>query len=618
MNSIKAKVIVPVLLILVLATSLIAVVMYRIGTQALTQSTSKVLALSASSVDRNLSLWLNGFYSEVSNLSQNENASKALASGFIAASAKKAMNDQFSAMLASQPAYKYLALVSVDELPVAGEAPAALVNGASRNAVQRFSLVLNQEVLSVFQLPVVDDGDLVGSVVGAVSLKDFSDQFIDTSNLSTNAAVRLFNQSGDLLIDTNSKLAKQASRPTGGANNQVFARTVIGDEEFLTLLVDNSETGIWVYVQVLASDVFGPIERTKVIATLVTLFVMLISAAVLFYIILNITKPIGIALEVFQDLATGEGDLSKRLRVRNKDEISQMSQSFNAFMTTLSGLIVGIRQRTEEVDRSVGTLKDVATDSLNVVSEQNTQTDRAAAAITELAASAAEVATLCAESNTNNRAVQTAIAEGVEFVAQQAKDVDHLANNLQEGKDRVDRLSSAVTSIGNVVEIINAIAEQTNLLALNAAIEAARAGEQGRGFAVVADEVRALAQKTQTSVTEIHQTVNQLQQEAKVVEQSFVTNLALVSNSVDHTEKSTQIFAGIHERVEVMADGNQQIVSSADEQSRVTEDIHQQVVAIADQASAATAAADRLNKEATQLEQVTAQLNQLVGRFKLD
>lgn len=613
MNSIKVKVIAPVLLILIVATSLIAVVMYRISTQALTDSTSKLLSQSASAIDTNLSLWLNGFYGEANNLSQSENASKALASGFIAASAKKAMSEQFESMLASQPAYQYLALVSVDATLVAGDAPASLYQGRISASEQRYSISTNEGVLSVFSLPIAPDGELLGSLIAAVSLDDFSNEFIDTNAISQNAAVHLYNQAGDLLVNTNVSMPIINPSSAQGLQEQEVAGIA-----YLTLLVNNNETGLDVFVKVLASDVFGAIDRTRFIIIFLTLAVMLVSAVVLLYLVTSITKPIAIALAVFQDLATGEGDLTKRLRVRNKDEISLMAKSFNAFMTTLSGLVGGIRQRADQVDGSVTTLKGVANDTHAVVSEQNIQTEKAAAAITQLAASAAEVASLCSESSENNTAVRQAVEDGCEFVKQQSHDISNLAENLQKGKARVDKLSSAVTSIGNVVEIINAIAEQTNLLALNAAIEAARAGEQGRGFAVVADEVRALAQKTQTSVTEIHQTVNKLQQEASVVEQSFVSNLDLVANSVENTDKSSHLFSDIKNRIEVMANGTDQIVSSANEQSRVTEDIHQQIVAISDQASSATNAAERLSQESIHLDQVIAQLNQLVGRFKLD
>jgi len=242
----------------------------------------------------------------------------------------------------------------------------------------------------------------------------------------------------------------------------------------------------------------------------ILLDVILLSA--LYFLIKNlVTQPLTEVINALENIARGEGDLTQRLTLKNKGEIGLVTTSFNEFVDKIQVLVKSIQNSVQDTTAVSQAVHLASEETQNILKIQQEETDHVAAAITQMSASTKEIANnvqLTADSavqvNSDANEVSTIVTESV-------NSINSLSEQLNDASKVINELESDVQDIASVLDVIRAIAEQTNLLALNAAIEAARAGEQGRGFAVVADEVRALASKTQESTSQIQTTIERLQ-----------------------------------------------------------------------------------------------------------
>jgi methyl-accepting chemotaxis protein len=379
----------------------------------------------------------------------------------------------------------------------------------------------------------------------------------------------------------------------------------------------DAQTGLGTLIALSEEEVLSDLRSARNAAIVLVLIVIVLSVIVLHFIVLSIVKPIGIVEGIFKELSSGQGDLSKRLEIDSNDEISLLARHFNGFISTLRRLVESSQESCQSITASRDKLVSESEDALNINNQQLAKTELVASAVTQLSASSLQVVRTSENGLNSVTEISNRITQGLSIIDLQVNHVKELSNYLNTGQDQTDKLLSVIGNIGQVTEIINTIAEQTNLLALNAAIEAARAGEQGRGFAVVADEVRNLAQKTQNSVGEIHSTITEIERHACDVQTNFVSSLNKANETVELTEKAKSIFDEIESQLTHIQQSNTQILDAANQQSSVTESINGQICQIAELSHEAAERVAKTKQEVETQNEAIDILNEQINQFRL-
>ncbi|MFQ2075623.1 methyl-accepting chemotaxis protein [Aeromonas veronii] len=310
-------------------------------------------------------------------------------------------------------------------------------------------------------------------------------------------------------------------------------------------------------------------------------------------------------------------DLSQHIEIVGQDELAAISRDYNITLETLRTLMRRVRENGVTVVESATEIEARTCRSQEVIADQQGETHQVATAIKELAATSQDMAGNALQAARMTQEAQNVVGQGEDVVERTIKAIDHINREVLRTADTIGQLEQQCSQIGGVISVIRGIAEQTNLLALNAAIEAARAGEQGRGFAVVADEVRSLANRTQGATVEIQQMIEQLQSGAR----ASVTAMSAASHEAQEgvglAQEAKQAFGAITEKVDRMVDTNAIIASAIEQQGAVVNEIERNVVRISDGSDEALQVANAARDAARQIHQLTEQLRAMVQSFVL-
>lgn len=354
--------------------------------------------------------------------------------------------------------------------------------------------------------------------------------------------------------------------------------------------------------------------QTEVIAGIIFI---LFGLAIIAFSSLSIVKPIRQVVERLNDIASGEGDLTQRLEVKSQDEIGQLSQGFNLFLDKLQHTIKEVIQTTEQVASTTSQAKASASSTRESSESQFKEVDLVATAAEEMTQTAglvvqnAEVAVDAAcEANRSAR-------QGQQVIELSAGEMRKLVERMSSAVPIVEELAKNNGNITEILSVIEGISEQTNLLALNAAIEAARAGEQGRGFAVVADEVRNLASRTQSSVGEIRAVIDKVHAGTQDVVEAIQEGNILANDTALHVQNAVEDLGSIFTSIEEISDMNSQIVRAAEEQQSVSGEVNQSVVNIRDLSAKILEQAAASEQVGSEIEQLSQQQQKLVNQFKV-
>lgn len=332
---------------------------------------------------------------------------------------------------------------------------------------------------------------------------------------------------------------------------------------------------------------------------------------------LVVLRPMRRLLERVQQIADGDGDLRARLDVRSADELGQLGNAFNRFLDTLQPLIAEVGRVTHEVDAAARGMAALASTNDQLISSEHAAVDQVSTAATQMSAAVHEVALNAQSASDAARDADHQSRQGALVVSSTIESIRQLAQEVEGASLTIEALAAETASIGAVLDVIRGIAEQTNLLALNAAIEAARAGEQGRGFAVVADEVRALAARTQDSTKDIQQRIERLQSGVARAVQAMHAGGHQARDSVERAAGVEQVLAETTRSVQRINDMAGQIANACEQQSSVTEEIARNISDIRNLSDDAATNSARGMQASQQVSSLSHGLATLVGRFRV-
>lgn len=374
----------------------------------------------------------------------------------------------------------------------------------------------------------------------------------------------------------------------------------------------------WHLGTVVNSDqIHQPVVNARVTGLTIAAVGLLIALIVLHFGIRALMAPVRRLNTAMSDIATGDADLTQRLDDTSGDEFGELAGSFNRFVENIQQVIREVEAGSKELSENVSSLRETSRNSRASVEGQQNEIDMIATAINEMSAAAGEIAQNAQQTAEAAETADTESQESLTTVTASRDAVRQLSQEINSAAEVIDTLGKDVASITTVLEVIQGVAEQTNLLALNAAIEAARAGEAGRGFAVVADEVRNLAQRTQASTEEINDMIERLQKGADNAVDVMKESTAVSNVSMEKAQDAMDSLNRIVEGINQISQMTSQIATASEEQTSVTDELNSSITRIADQGQDAAKAASENDVYSGHIETIGYNLHEKVRRFKV-
>ncbi|AGH80680.1 methyl-accepting chemotaxis protein [Psychromonas sp. CNPT3] len=375
----------------------------------------------------------------------------------------------------------------------------------------------------------------------------------------------------------------------------------------------------WAVVMTADKDVvFADLSKALEQSIITALVLIVVAIFILVLLLQRFYRPILLLKETIGALAQGNADLTRRLTIsNNKDDLDDIAISVNQFVSNLQSMMLEIEDATKYLSKSVDTLTADAHENTQVLDAHAKETEQIVVAITEMSSTAESVAESASQSALFTQQSSTESLASKEIVSSAGQSVTTLASEIDEMEVSVSNMNTDILQISQVLTVIGDIADQTNLLALNAAIEAARAGEQGRGFAVVADEVRNLAGRTQKSTAEINSMLEELRKGADIVVSAMAHTKVSCNESLDNTNKAIESIDAMSGSIMEINDLGVQIATAAEEQSSVTEDISRQMTAIREMVTTLSHNGQKSLDISADIATCNTQLTAIVGKFKL-
>ncbi|EKO3463749.1 methyl-accepting chemotaxis protein [Vibrio fluvialis] len=486
--------------------------------------------------------------------------------------------------------------------------------------------VTMQTLVVTLTEPVRVNGQFIGVAASNLALNKLIEDVLAIEVPGKGYAI-LVNQKGKIVAHPNKDLILKPTQDIASGLSIAALQGAANDHHLLPMSIDGKDKLLmaqsidntdWMLVMVMDKAVLEqPLNQMLMTQTLIGLVILLIMALATSWFVARQLNELSNIAAALGDIAEGDGDLTRRLTVKSDDEVGMLADKFNKFVDRLHVMVKNVRDVSVALNEGANHAARAAGQRSERIRTQQDEITMVATAVTEMASATAEIAGNADNTAKNaNQSVELG-AQGYQQMQQSKHSIDQLAQELTGAVNIIGELEEHANEISTILSTIRAIAEQTNLLALNAAIEAARAGEQGRGFAVVADEVRVLSQRTHASTEEIQTKIAGLQKVTSNAVSVMTESHKLVETSVSDVNQTGESLQAISEAIQLISDMATQIASAAEEQSLVTADINGNTESVREVSDALASDAQDAVQQAKELHNLAQELDQEISRFRL-